>query len=235
MRDRGEGANVRAGLNLNGNDLSAAIGRVGLGKLENTVQRRRAIADGIVSGLAAAGNKAIKLGYWPEAAEPSHWFLRVHVDEAALVEGIGKKEVSEALGAEGFGNTPSYRWIPSEMEWFVNKNVFPGSDLPWSLPQYKGDPSECQTALFAELLIESVTAASFVCADCVFDVSNAIEATDSHINVAIHENWGQQEVDDLVAALVKIEKAYGVESAGAKSVAQVSAVATAGSAPRHRL
>ena len=60
-------------------------------------------------------------------------------------------------------------------------------------------------------------------------MSNAIEATDSHFNVSIHENWGQQEVDDLVAALVKIESAYSTESSKAESTAQVSAVATAGS------
>lgn len=143
VRVGSEGANVRAGLNLNGNDLAAAIGRVGLGKLENTVQQRRAIADGVVSGLVAAGNKAIKLGYWPEAAEPSHWFLRVHVDEAALAEGVSKADVSDALAAEGFANTVSYRWITSEMQWFMDKNVFPGSDLPWSLPEYKGDPGAC--------------------------------------------------------------------------------------------
>ena len=140
VRVGGVGANVRAGLNLNGNDLAAAIGRVGLVKLENTVQQRRAIAEGIVDGLAAAGNRAITLGYWPEAAEPSHWFLRVHIDEAALGDGFGKMEVSEALAAEGFANAPNYRWIVSEMQWFMDKNVFPGSDLPWSLPEYKGDP-----------------------------------------------------------------------------------------------
>ena len=143
VRVGSEGANVRAGLNNNGNDLAAAIGRVGLGKLENTVQQRRAIADGVASGLAAAGNKAIKLGYWPDEAEPSHWFLRVHVDEDALAEGFTKADVSAALTAEGFGNTVSYRWITSEMQWFMDKNVFPGSDLPWSLPEYKGDPGAC--------------------------------------------------------------------------------------------
>ena len=74
------------------------------------------------------------------------------------------------------------------------------------------------------------------CADWDFDVSNAIEATDSHFNVQIHENWGQQEVDDLVAALVKIESAYSNESADTESLAQVSAVATAGShLPKSRL
>jgi hypothetical protein len=76
----------------------------------------------------------------------------------------------------------------------------------------------------------------FVCADWNFDVSNAIEATDTHFNVQIHENWGQQEIDDLVAALVKIESAYAVESADAAPAAQVSAVATSASAaPRPRL
>ena len=73
-------------------------------------------------------------------------------------------------------------------------------------------------------------------ADWDFDVSNAIEATDSHFNVQIHENWGQQEIDDLVAALVKIESAYTVVSADVASEAQVAAVATSASAaPRSRL
>ena len=55
------------------------------------------------------------------------------------------------------------------------------------------------------------------CTDWKFDVSNAIEATDSHFNVSIHENWGQQEVDDLVAALAKIESAYSKESSKAEA------------------
>ena len=67
-------------------------------------------------------------------------------------------------------------------------------------------------------------------------MSNAIEATDSHFNVQIHENWAQQEIDDLVAALVKIESAYTVVSPDVASEAQVSAVATSASAaPRPRL
>ena len=96
------GANVRAGLNLNSNDLSAAIGRVQLAKLESSVQRRRAVADAIAAGLAAKGNTAVTLGSWPEAAEPSHWFLRIRVESEALAEGIGKPEVAQALAAEGF-------------------------------------------------------------------------------------------------------------------------------------
>ena len=125
------------------------------------MQSRRAVADGIVKGLAENGNSAITLGYWPEQAAPSHWFLRVKVDEAGLKEGVGKAEVSAALSAEGFPNAVNYRWITAEMQWFMDKNVFPGSDLPWSLPEYKGDP------------------------DQVFDVSNAIEAAETHFNVQV--------------------------------------------------
>ena len=64
-------------------------------------------------------------------------------------------------------------------------------------------------------------------------MSNAIEATDSHFNVQIHENWGQQEIDDFVCALVKIETAYGAEaSAPAEAPAQVAAVGTAAAVAR---
>ena len=73
-----------AGLNLNGCDLSAAIGRVQLRKLPASITRRRAVATAISDGIQAAGLHAFTLGSWPAEAEPSHWFLRINVDPAAM-------------------------------------------------------------------------------------------------------------------------------------------------------
>ena len=55
---------------------------------------------------------------------------------------------------------------------------------PWGLPGYKGDRN-----------------ATFAC-------PNAVEATDSHFTMPVHENYGEEEVADIVKALAKVEKAY---------------------------
>jgi perosamine synthetase len=112
--------NMRAGLNLNSNDLSAAIGRVQLRKLEASIQRRRRVAAGISQGLCEGGVMGIRLGEWPSGSEPSHWFLRVHCDPGAL-GGRPAKDIALALKAEGIPCQPEYRYIVSEMQWFRDK------------------------------------------------------------------------------------------------------------------
>ena len=182
------GGNVRAGLNLNSNDLSAAVGRVQLRKLEASIASRRALAKAVTVGLCEAGVTGIRLGTWPDLAEPSHWFLRIHCDPL-LLGGRTAKEIATALQAEGIPCQPEYRWIVSEQRWFRDKCVFPGSALPWSLPSYAGDA-----------------------ASKLFECPNAIEATTTHFNLPIHENLGDAEVSDIVAALAKIDNAYGTTS-----------------------
>ena len=54
-------SNLRAGLNLNGNDLSAAIGRVQLKKLDAMIAKRRQVAAQIAEGIAEC--KAVRLGW----------------------------------------------------------------------------------------------------------------------------------------------------------------------------
>ena len=103
---RGVGGNVRAGLNLNSNDLSAAIGRVQLRKLEAFVKARQAVAKGVAAGLAKGGAKAVRLGHVPAGAEPSHWFLRAHVDVSKLADGKTKLDFAHALAAEGVPVNP---------------------------------------------------------------------------------------------------------------------------------
>ena len=42
----------------------------------------------------------------------------------------------------GSDSGPEPRAQVSEMEWFIKKEVFPGTELPWSLPEYKGDKAD---------------------------------------------------------------------------------------------
>ncbi|MEW6755171.1 MAG: DegT/DnrJ/EryC1/StrS family aminotransferase [Candidatus Latescibacterota bacterium] len=173
-------SNVRAGLNLNGNDLAAAIGRVQLRKLEGILQRRRRVAGGIHAGLA--GLRGVRPGRLLPQVEPSYWFLRFHVDVERLT--VDKDAFARAVAAEGIPVMASYRHLPSEAIWFRERRVFPGSDYPWGLPAYRGDRR-----------------ASFPCV-------NAVEAAQTHFCLSIHEGFGQREVNDVLAALRKVEEAY---------------------------
>ena len=174
------GSNLRAGLNLNGNDLAGAIGRVQLGKLPETIARRREVARCIHAGLAEL--EAISPGREVEETEGTYWFLRFHVDTNKLK--VDKDRFAQTVAAEGIPVTASYRHIPSEAIWFRERRVFPGSDYPWGLPAYGGNR------------------------EAIFPCPNAVEAAESHFIMSIHENFGEQEVEDILAALRKVEQAY---------------------------
>lgn len=173
-------SNVRAGLNLNGNDLSAAIGRVQLKKLDAMVAQRRRVAAQIAAALAEC--QAVRLGWQVPESEGAYWFMRFRVDAAKLR--VGKDGFARAVAAEGIPVTATYRYIPSEAIWFKERRVFPGSDYPWGLPAYRGDRN-----------------AQFTC-------PNAVAAVESHFILSIHENFAAQEVADIAEAFAKVERAY---------------------------
>ena len=173
-------SNVRAGLNLNGNDLSAAIGRVQLRKLPAIIERRRAVARRIIEGLSEL--KAVRSGREAAQTEGVYWFMRIHVDAGKLT--VDKDAFARAVGAEGIPATPSYRHLPVEAKWFRERKVFGSSDYPWGLLAYKGDRN------------------------AVFPCPQAVEAAESHFMLSIHENYGDREIEDVLAALKKVEAAY---------------------------
>jgi perosamine synthetase len=173
-------SNVRAGLNLNGNDLAAAIGRLQLRRLPGALEKRRQVARQIQAAIA--GLKAVRAGREMGGDGGVYWFMRFYVDEDLLQ--VDKAAFAKAVAAEGIPVGASYRHIPSEAQWFKERCVFPGSDYPWGLPDYKGD-----------------RAAQFLC-------PNAVQAAESHFMLSIHENFGEREVRDIAAAFAKVERAY---------------------------
>ena len=173
-------SNVRAGLNLNGNDLSAAIGRVQLRKLDAIVAQRRRVAAQIAAALAEC--QAVRLGWQVPESEGAYWFMRFRVDAAKLR--VGKDGFARAVAAEGIPVTATYRYIPSEAIWFKERRVFPGSDYPWGLPAYRGNRN-----------------AQFTC-------PNAVAAVESNFILSIHENFAAQVVADIAEAFAKVERAY---------------------------
>ena len=173
-------SNVRAGLNLNGNDLAAAVGRVQLRKLAGSIARRQQVARQLIAGLTQF--KAVQPAWEVAGSEGVYWFMRVRVEAGCLK--VDKDTFAVAVAAEGIPVTPSYRHLPSEAHWFRQRLVFPPSDYPWGLPAYRGDRH-----------------AQFPC-------PNAVAAAESHFVLAIHEHYTDQEVADILAALRKVEAAY---------------------------
>lgn len=106
--------NVMAGLNLNLNDLSAAIGRVQLRKLPSVVQRRHAGGEAIKKGLRTM--EGVKLGWQQPDSHCTYWFLRVALDLPLF--SVPKAQFCQALAAEGIPVLASYRHIQAEAPWF---------------------------------------------------------------------------------------------------------------------
>jgi len=166
--------NVIPALNLNLNDLAAAVGRVQLRRLPAIVERRRQIVAQIAEGLWDLAS--VSLGALPEGAESSYWFLRLRVDASKLT--VTKDRFAAAVAAEGLPVNASYRNIPVEAPWFRHAADTPS---PW-LYRDRVNPR--------------------------LELPGAVAAVESHFNVAIHENWTEREVADLLAALAKVEAAY---------------------------
>lgn len=172
--------NVRMGLNLNGNDLSAAIGRVQLRKLPGIVARRRRFVDLLAREMS--GLQAVRLGWLPEGAEGVYWFLRPHLDRSRLT--ADKEQFVKALSAEGIPCSLEYRAVQSEAKWFVERVTYGTSGYPWTDPRYTGHPNQ------------------------TFPLPNCLAAIESHFTIPLHEGYGEQEARDIAAALRKVERAY---------------------------
>lgn len=178
---QGETGNVVAGINCNLNDLSAAIGSVQVKRLPQIIANRRKIGEAIKAGLKSC--QAVSLGWQVPDSNPVYWFLRFKIDIEQLK--VDKASFCKALEAEGIKEVAvSYRHIHCEKPWFENKAVFGKSGFPWNCSDYKGNKNP------------------------TYKLENAIKVTDSHFNILMNESFGQSEIDDIVNALKKVEKAY---------------------------
>jgi dTDP-4-amino-4,6-dideoxygalactose transaminase len=176
------GGNVVAGLNCNLNDLSAVIGSAQVKKLPGIIAGRVRVGNAIRAALA--DHPAVQVGWQVPDSQSSFWFLRlVFRPEAVRVD---KATYCQALAAEGIPVNPSYRAIPAEFPWFRDRKVFGNSGFPWTCSDYRG-PREPQAR-----------------------IANAIQAVETHFNIAIQENYGEREIADIVTAVRKVASAYAV-------------------------
>jgi dTDP-4-amino-4,6-dideoxygalactose transaminase len=172
--------NVVAGLNCNLNDLSACIGSVQIKKLPGIIEKRRKLAAILKQGLKKS--KAVSMGWQVPDTESSYWFVRLKFDSNAVR--VDKQTFCKALEAEGVMVNSDYNHVPCTFQWFKDKAVFGKSGFPWNCSDYKGprNPS--------------------------FKMDNTRQAVEAHFIVHLFESWNESDINNILAALSKVEAAY---------------------------
>ncbi len=173
-------SNAIASLNFNLNDLAAVIGSVQLRKLPGIVAQRRKLASRIACGLH--GLKSVSLPPQLAGVEPSYWFLRLRFHPDAVT--CDKTTFCKALAAEGLLVCPRYVNPCHMQDWYRQRQVFGTSGLPWTAPQYRGNPDR-----------------TFLC-------PNAMAALEAHFHLTLFESWGNREADDIIKIFKKVEEIY---------------------------
>lgn len=173
--------NPSASLNLNLNDMAAAVGRVQLRKLPAIIARRQAVVGQLGEGISDLAT--VSLPPLLPGASAVYWFLRLrfHPERADC----DKATYCQALSAEGLPINPSYRAaLPHTQAWFTERRVFGRPGYPWTSPDYKGDPNRH------------------------FPCPNAHAVMENHFNLHIHENWSPADIDDAIAIFHRVDAAY---------------------------
>lgn len=145
-------------LNLHTDEISCAIGRASLGRLEETMAARLRWVRRVEAGLAAAGSACRPM---PFADGDSPFLVPVL---APTTDAAAKIRFAEAVRAEGIPLSPHYKLV--------------ASDWPWLAP-HLGD---------------------------AFGADNARAARDRAFCLYVNERYGDEEADDAVEAILKVEK-----------------------------
>ena len=168
------------GLNYRMTELEAAIGRVQLGKLDRLVARRRSLVEALRERIGDL--EAVRLGKVIDGAEHVYWFVLLKVDEAKLR--VSKDELAHAVAAEGAPVRARYDFVVYEAPWVRERRTFGRSGWPWACsPEGRAMRYE---------------------GSC----PNARRAIETHMVLDMHECLGEREVDEIAAALRKVERAY---------------------------
>lgn len=187
---RTEGANLRnvdfLAPNYRMNELTAAVALAQLDKVEWICDRRNVYGEGLTKGIK--GLKGITPHKVLEDCKSSYWFYLMRFNEKEA--GVSRDEFVDALRAEGIRANPGY--IPIcvyEYPMFINKNIYQGTKIPFSLPEY-GREIEYKKGLCPK----------------------AEEVLGSVIYLPVNEFFTEQDLEDTVAAIRKVSTYYSESS-----------------------
>ncbi len=177
----GNTGNVLAALNMNMDEAHACVGRVQLKRLPGFVAHRHALANRLEAGLKAQTKHFSLLTGREWGAESSHWFFLVKADLAGL-KIADTAALTKLFQDEGIPFGPGYGHYPVTHDWYTKQAVY-GQGLPWNNPTGNVAPVD-----------RSV-------------LKNILAINDQCLMMGIHEGYGMQEMDDVIAAAAKIEQA----------------------------
>ena len=116
--EAGAAGNLVAALNLNTDELHAAIGRAQLADLPERVAARRQAVQRITQQVAAATGGAVRPARQLPGAEPSYWFLRLWLDPARASCSLAQfRTAVRAEGVPVLDDPP----MPHTMPWFSER------------------------------------------------------------------------------------------------------------------
>lgn len=118
IENRFTGRYIFPGLNLNLDEISAAIGFIQLKKLELFIKSTHSIGETIKDALRK-NNKHFRVAKQISDTKSVYWFVRVRVDLTAF--SVPKETLCDAIKAEGIPVGCDYEYIPYSHEWYRSK------------------------------------------------------------------------------------------------------------------
>jgi perosamine synthetase len=130
------------GYNYRMTEMSAAVGRTQLGKVESEVSRRQQLAEQLSSGVD--GLEGLTVPHVREGCRHVYYVWALRMDEAKL--GVCRKDFSAALAAEGFPHATGYL-RPLYMLPVFQRRIAIGRDgWPFTLTDRKYEKGLCPVA-----------------------------------------------------------------------------------------
>lgn len=130
------------GYNYRMTEMSAAVGRTQLGKIEGEVSRRQELAEHLSAGVE--GLEGLTVPRVRDGCRHVYYVWALRVDEARL--GVSRKDFSAALSAEGFPHSTGYSQ-PLYMLPVFQKRIAIGRDgWPFTLTDRKYEKGLCPVA-----------------------------------------------------------------------------------------
>lgn len=170
------------GVNYRMNELSGAVASAQVGKVDDTVQRRRAAAKAMTEKLESI--PGIVVPKVREGCEHSWWLYPFMIDDNAF--SASPKEFAAAVTAEGIGVGHGYIGQPIYMcQIMQEKATYGKSQCPFSCPHY-GKELEYKPE----------------------DCPNTLEILRRLLILPCNENFRGRDIDDIYNAVAKVAKAY---------------------------
>ncbi|NLN76111.1 MAG: DegT/DnrJ/EryC1/StrS family aminotransferase [Armatimonadetes bacterium] len=173
---------VFLGINYRMNELTGAVASAQVGKVDNTVHSRRAVAKAMTEKLASI--PGIVVPKVREGCEHSWWLYPFMIDENVF--SVSPKEFAAAVSAEGVGVGHGYIGQPIYMGQILQEKATYGkSQCPFSCPHYG-----------KELVYKPE------------DCPNALEILRRLLILPCNERFTESDIDDIYNAVAKVAKAY---------------------------